>query len=102
MGLFTPLDVLLGVKAYIGEESCITFDIQDDGSLTFTHKESNLFSFGLHKEMRVIANGGSNWVLDPNPQKVNSFWRIWIIERRPISRLTWDLGELYWMVWVQD
>ena len=24
------------------------------------------------------------------------------MERRPISRLTWDPGELYWKVWVQD
>ena len=52
--------------------------------------------------MRVILNDGSNWVLDPVPQKVNSFWRIWIMERRPISRLTWDPRELYWKVWVQD
>ena len=24
------------------------------------------------------------------------------MERRPISRLTWDPQELYWKVWVQD
>ena len=24
------------------------------------------------------------------------------MENRPISRLTWDRGELYWKVWVQD
>ena len=33
MGLFTPLDVLIGVKAYIGEQECMTFDVQDDGRL---------------------------------------------------------------------
>ena len=78
------------------------FEVQDDGRLIFTPKETNLFSFCLHKEVRVIANDGSNWVLDPDPQNVNYFWRIWIMERRPISRLTWDPGELYWKVWVQD
>ena len=102
MGLFTPLDSLIGVKAYIGQEVCMTFDVQDDGRLTFTHKETNLFIFCLHTEVRVIANDGSNWVLNTDPQKVNSFWRIWIMERRPISRLTWDPQELYWKVWVQD
>ena len=31
MGLFTPLDVLIGVKAYIGEQECMIFYVQDDG-----------------------------------------------------------------------
>ena len=90
VGLFTPLDVLIGVKVYIGEEVCMTFDVQDDGRLTFTHKEINMFIFCLHKEVRVIANNGSNQVLNPHPQRVNAFWRIWIMERRLISKLTWD------------
>ena len=45
MGLFTPLDVLIGVKAYIGERECMSFDAQDDGRLIFTHKENDLFRF---------------------------------------------------------
>ena len=45
MGLFTPLNVLIGIKSYIGEKVCMSFDIQDDGSLTFTRNETNLFSF---------------------------------------------------------
>ena len=88
MGLFTPLDVLIGIKAYTHEEALITFDVYDDGKLIFTHTETDLFSFCLHKEVRVITNDGSNWVLDPDPQKMNSFWGIWIMEMRPISRLT--------------
>ena len=98
MGLFRLFDVLIGVKAYIGEEACMNFDVHGDGRITFTHTKTNLFSFCLHKEVRMIANDGSNWVLDLDPQKVNSFWRIWIIERIVISRLIWDLGELYWNV----
>ena len=76
MGLFTPLDVLIGVKVYIGEQGCMIFYVQDDGRLICTPKENDLFRFCLHKEVRVIANDGSNWVLDPDPQKVNYFWRI--------------------------
>ena len=79
--LFTSLDVLIAVKASIGEETFMNFDVQDDGRLTFTHTETNLFSSFWHKEVRVIANDGPNWVLDPNPQKVNSFLRIWIMEK---------------------
>ena len=60
MSLFTSLDVFIGVKAYIGEESCMTFDVQDGDRLTFTHIETKLFSFCLHKEVRVITNDGSN------------------------------------------
>ena len=37
IGLFTPLDVFIGVRAYIGEEIFITFDVHDDGRLTFTN-----------------------------------------------------------------
>ena len=32
---------------------------------------------------------------------LNNFWRFWIMERRPISQLTWDPRELYWKVLVQ-
>ena len=35
MGLFAPLDVLTRVNAYIGEDVCMTFDVQDDDRLTF-------------------------------------------------------------------
>ena len=72
MRLFTPLDVLIGVKAYIGEQECMIFYVQDDGRLIFTSKENNLFRFCLHK-VRVIANYGSNRILDLNPQKVIFF-----------------------------
>ena len=60
MGLFIPLDVLIGVKVYIGEQECMILDVQDNGRLIFTPKENNLFRFCLHKEVRVIANDGSN------------------------------------------
>ena len=98
----TPLDALIGVWAYMGEEVCMTFDVHDDGRLAFTHTETNLFSFCLHKEVMVISKWWINLVLDPDPQKVNYSRRIWIMERRPISILTWDYGEFYLKVWVQD
>ena len=60
MGLFTPSNVLIGVKAYIGQQECMSFDVQDDGSLNFTPMENDLLRFSLHKEVRVIANGGPN------------------------------------------
>ena len=61
------------------------FYVQDDDRLIFTPKEGLRFVF-----------------LDLDLQKLDYLWRIWIMERRPISRLTWDPGELYWKVWVQD
>ena len=60
IGLFVPLNVFIGVKAYIGEEVCITFDVHDDSRLTFTHTKTNPFSFCLHKEVRLITNDKSN------------------------------------------
>ena len=35
IGLFTPLDVLIGVRAR--EENFMTFDVHDNGRLTFTY-----------------------------------------------------------------
>ena len=89
------------LKPILGNKS-VCFDVQDDGRLIFTPKENDLFRFCLDKEVTVIANDESNWVLHSDPQKVNYFWRIWIMERTPISRLTCNPGELYWKVWVQD
>ena len=30
-------------------------------------------------------------VLDLDPQKVIYFWRVWIMERRSVSNLTWKI-----------
>ena len=46
---FTQLDVLIGVRTYIGEEAFMTFDVHFDGSLNFTHTKIYLYSFCLHK-----------------------------------------------------
>ena len=43
--LFIVLDVLIGVKVYIGEETFMNFDVHDDGRLTFTQTKTNLFRF---------------------------------------------------------
>ena len=37
IGIFTPLDVLIGVGAYTREEAYMTFDVNDDGRLNYTH-----------------------------------------------------------------
>ena len=67
----------------------MTFDGQNDGQLTFTYIETNLFSSCFHKEVRVIvANDGSNWVFDQDPQKVKRFLSFLILERRLVSQLT--------------
>ena len=47
MGLFTPLNVLIGVQSYIREQVCMIFYVHDDGRLIFTPKETNLFEFCL-------------------------------------------------------
>ena len=51
----------------------MTFYVHNDGRLTFTRVETNLFSVCLHNEVSVVANDRLNWILDPNPQKVNLF-----------------------------
>ena len=63
----------------------MTFYVHNDGRLTFTRVETNLFSVCLHNEVSVVANDRSNWILDPNPQKVNLCWRFWNMERNLIS-----------------
>ena len=90
IGFFIPLDVLTRVRAYIAEETFMSFDVQDDDRLNYTHSENDLFSFCLQNEVRVVGNDGSNWCFDLDPQKLNILWRFWIMEMTPIFRLTWD------------
>ena len=44
IGLFNPLDVLIGVRAYTEEEAFMTCDVHDDGRLNYAHIE-NVFLF---------------------------------------------------------
>ena len=37
IGIFSPLDVLIGVGAYTREEAYMTFDVNDGGRLNYTH-----------------------------------------------------------------
>ena len=47
---FTPLDVLIGVRVLIGEETFMTFDVHDDGRLNFTHNRFACFLFAKGSE----------------------------------------------------
>ena len=60
IGLFNPLDVLIGVRAYTEEEAFMTCDVHDDGRYIRTYRKCFSFSFCLQKEVRVVANDGSN------------------------------------------
>ena len=72
---FFSLCVLTRARAYVREEGYLIFDVHDDGSLCYTHRENELFYCCLQKEVRLIANDGSNLFLDMNPHKVNILWR---------------------------
>ena len=50
IGLFNPLDVLIGVRAYTEEEAFMTFDVHDDGRLNFTHNRFACFLFAKGSE----------------------------------------------------
>ena len=60
INFITPSDVLIRVRAYIREEGFLNFDVRDDGSLCYTHRENVSFSCSLQKEVRVVGNDGSN------------------------------------------
>ena len=72
IGFFILLDVLI--------EGLMTFDIHNDGwlSYTHTHKEKELFFWLFTK---AVANDGLNsCFLYRNPQKVYHIWRFWNME----------------------
>ena len=56
IGLFVPLNVFIGVKAYIGEEAFMTFDVQDNGrnQLQIFSKDGMVF---LHNVSTNFGNG---------------------------------------------
>ena len=44
---FSPLDVLIGVRAYNGEDTFMTFNVHDNSRLNYTYRKTNLFCFCL-------------------------------------------------------
>ena len=48
------------------------------------------------QEVRIIGYTGKEWSIDPSPEKVTGFWKLWAYGNMPLVRLQWDPGEFMW------
>ena len=55
------------------------------------------FTFGTWHRIRVVGSKGKKHSVDPDIDLYEvPLWTLWIWEGRPLSRLSWDLGEWLW------
>ena len=95
-GAFSPLNVLVGVKGSLKNGSKIFLEFQDNGMLAMVMHESPLFIPCQYKRVRIIGYFDAKWYIDPEPDKVDLFWKIWVYYNKPLQELQWDPGEFFW------
>ena len=45
------------------------------------------------KPIRILAKVDNIWILDPNPNVVHPWWDLWVVGKKPLCELEWDLGN---------
>ena len=58
--------------------------------------EYDLLNLVEWKPIRVVAKPGKVCIIDPHPEKVNSFWDTWVCDNKPLLELEWDPTEWWW------
>ena len=66
-GLFSPLGILLGARAYTNEDRVRFYEVGDAGFLYLVEEEAELMHLATKKPIRVIARLDKKIFLDPNP-----------------------------------
>ena len=94
MGAFTRLEVLIAVRGTT-EDCTLMYEVGEGGRLHRVRCESELVGECVFQRIRVVGACGKTWHIDPDPDTitVDSEWRLWAWESRPLARLQWDPGE---------
>ena len=83
VGVFTRLEILVEVRGYLQDGSCITYDVDEKGRLV-----SNVHQPVLHSRLnccviRVVAWDGKLWHVDPILEDVRPHWELWDFGGKP-------------------
>ena len=96
-GAFTRLQVLVGVRGYQGNGHFLDYEVDDDGGMRVqTESQSSELEYATFSKIRVLGNDGSKLFIDPPLEEIKSHWTLRMFEKKPLTRLQWDPGRLWW------
>ena len=95
-GMFSLLDVLLGVRVINKHGDTLFYNDTQEGSLELIPIEDEVLQLASPKRARVIVHSDSQWHLDVDLDKVKPDWEVWVYGRCPLVRLQWDPGDFMW------
>lgn len=85
----------MAVRGSLESTRCICFDVVGDGRLQTVGVEAHIVTRCYFQRVRIIEALCKQWFVDPDLATITDEqgWRLLVWERRPLSRLQWDLGE---------
>ena len=95
-GMFSSLNVLLGVRGYKNSHDCLYFDVLRSGRLHSIVMEDEVVSQGSMLPVRILWKNDKKWMLNPHPNDINNLSELWVYENKPIDKLLWDPNEWKW------
>ena len=95
-GLFSSLNIILGAKAVLKDNSNIFFNVTQEGRLEWIPRQDDVMQQAFSKRVRVVVHVNSQWHLDFDPNKFKPEWDVWIFGKCPLVGLQWDLGDYVW------
>ena len=75
-GMFSSLDILLGVRAVSKDGNALFFNTSQEANLECTTLEDEVMEWASQKRVRVIAHVESEWLIDPCVSKFKLDWDI--------------------------
>ena len=97
-GLFSPLGILIGVRAYTNEGRIRFYEVGDAGFLYLVQEEVEVMQLASQKPIRVIARLDKNIFLDPNPFLTDHARQLWAFQSKPVENLNWDPVDYAWQL----
>ena len=55
--------------------------------------EDGIATQGTMLPIRILWNKDKKWMLNLDPNDINSLSELWVYENKPIDRLLWDPNE---------
>ena len=84
-GMFSMLDILLGVRAVLNDGNLLFFNVLSNGRLEETSIEDDVLQIATVKRIRVVMHSDTKWHIDPSPDDFKSSWEVWAYGKCPLA-----------------
>ena len=95
-GLFSPLGVLIGARAYANQGQIRLYEVGDASLLYLVDEEAEVMQLASQKPIRVIARLDKKIFLDPSPFLADHAIQIYVFQSKPVAHLKWDPTDYAW------